>query len=192
MGCTGFKNVIHKFCALHTPLKQRILAKFSFKNKQALPINIVIITALWTWYESTTILLLNRNWTFSSLISSFLENKDKTSSNLVFIYMHLISTSCVVVLVIESIFHVVFLTASQFWHHLLNKVFWQNKMLFRPTIPSFFSLKPETHFFGHIRLGAHAILLVLSRGGSKSVFAFKLTRIGKCHFTLWRVIWITL
>ena len=54
MGCTGFTNVIHKFCAL---------------------------TALWTWYESTTILLLNQNWTLSTLISSFLENKYKTSSN---------------------------------------------------------------------------------------------------------------
>ena len=32
-------NVIHKFCAVHTPLKPRILAKFS----SALPINIVII-----------------------------------------------------------------------------------------------------------------------------------------------------
>ena len=42
-------------------------------------------------------------------------------------------------------FLVVFLTASQFWHHLLNKIFWQNKMLFRPTMPVFFfSLKPET------------------------------------------------
>ena len=43
MGCTGFKNVIHKFYALHTPLKPRIFVKFSSKNKQALPINIVII-----------------------------------------------------------------------------------------------------------------------------------------------------
>ena len=41
--------------------------------------------------------------------------------------MHLISISCVAVLVIDSIFHVVFLTASQFWHHLLNKIFWQIK-----------------------------------------------------------------
>ena len=56
--------------------------------------------------------------------------------------MHLISISCVAVLVIESISHVVFPTASQFWHHLLNKIFWQNKMLLRPTIPSFF--QPET------------------------------------------------
>ena len=50
---------------------------------------------------------------------------------------------------IESISHVVFLAASQFWHHLLNNTFWQNKMLFRLTIPSFFSawnLK-NTHFF---------------------------------------------
>ena len=58
------------------------------------------------------------------------------------LYMHLISISCVAVLVIESISHVVFLIASQFWHHLLNKIFWQNTMLFRPTIPSFF--QPET------------------------------------------------
>ena len=56
--------------------------------------------------------------------------------------MHLISISCVAVLVIGSISHVVFLTESQFWHYLLNKIFWQNKMLFRPTIPSFF--QPET------------------------------------------------
>ena len=64
--------------------------------------------------------------------------------------MHFISIRCVAVLVIESVSHVVFLTASQFWHHLLNKIFWQNKMLFRPTIPSFF--QPETWnthiFFG--------------------------------------------
>ena len=63
--------------------------------------------------------------------------------------MCLISIRCVVVLVIESIiFHVVFLTASQFWHHLLNKIFWQNKMLFRPTIPSFFQLETwNTHIY---------------------------------------------
>ena len=59
--------------------------------------------------------------------------------------MHLTSIICVAVLVIESISHVVFLTVSQFWHHLLNKIFWQNKMLFWPTIPSFF--QPETHIF---------------------------------------------
>ena len=71
---------------------------------------------------------------------SFLENKYKTSSkSLRFIYMHLISISCDAVLVTETIFRLVFLTASQFWHHLLDKIFWQNKMLFRPTIPSFFS-----------------------------------------------------
>ena len=46
-----------------------------------------------------------------------------------------------------------FLTAPQFWHHLLNKIFWQNKMLFRPTIPSFFfSLKPETHIYFFLAL----------------------------------------
>ena len=56
-------NVIHKFCALHTHLKP------------------IIRQALWTWYESTTILLLNQNWTLSTLISSFLENKYKTSSD---------------------------------------------------------------------------------------------------------------
>ena len=61
--------------------------------------------------------------------------------------MHLISISCVVVLVIESIIHVVFLTASQFWHHLLKKNILTKKMLFQPTIPSFFSLKHETHIF---------------------------------------------
>ena len=61
--------------------------------------------------------------------------------------MHLISISCVAVLVIETIFRLVFLAASQFWHHLLNKIFWQNKMLFRPSF--FFSawnLK-QTYFF---------------------------------------------
>ena len=71
-----------------------------------------------------------------------------------------------VVLVIESIY-VVFLTASQFWHHLLNKIFWQNKMLFLPTIPNFFfSLKPETHiyifFFFCLRVSGSISLQLLS------------------------------
>ena len=39
----GFKNVVRILCALHTPLKPRILAKFSSENKQALPVNIIII-----------------------------------------------------------------------------------------------------------------------------------------------------
>ena len=52
----------------------------------------------------------------------------------------------------ETIFRLVFLAASQFWHYLLNKIFWQNKMLFRPTIPSFFSLKPETHIYFFLAL----------------------------------------
>ena len=137
MGCTGFMNVVHKLCALHTPLKPRILAKFSSENKQALPINTVIVNLIWKYNDLT----LKSKLTLSTLISSFLENKYNTNSEY-FIYMHLISTNCVLVLVTESIFFVVFLIASQFWHHQLNKIFWQNKMLFRPTIPSFF--QPET------------------------------------------------
>ena len=94
--------VIHKFCAVHTPLKSRILAKFS----SALPINIVIIRQ---YCELGMKVLLNQNWTLSILIASCLENKYKTSSNSeCFLYMHLISVSCVVVLVIDSIFHVIF------------------------------------------------------------------------------------
>ena len=57
----GFMNVVHKFCALHTPLKPRILAKFSSENKQALPINIVIVNLVWKYNDLTlkSILILS-------------------------------------------------------------------------------------------------------------------------------------
>ena len=76
MGCTGFLNVVHKFYSLHTPLKLRILAKFSSENKQALPINIVIVNLVWKYNDLT----FKSKLTLSTLISSFLENKYNTNS----------------------------------------------------------------------------------------------------------------
>ena len=48
-------NVVYKFCALYTPLKPRILAKVSSENKQALPINIVIVNLVWKYNDLTQI-----------------------------------------------------------------------------------------------------------------------------------------
>ena len=72
----GFMNGVHKFCALHTPLQPRILAKFSSENKQALPINIVIVNLVWKYNDLTLKSKLN----LSTLISSFLEYKYNTNS----------------------------------------------------------------------------------------------------------------
>ena len=69
-------NVIRKFCALHTPLKRRIHAKFSSENKQALPINIVIVNLVWKYNDLT----LKSKLTLSTVISSFLGNKYNTNS----------------------------------------------------------------------------------------------------------------
>ena len=69
-------NNVHKFCVLHTPLKPRILAKFSSENRQALPINIVIVNLLWKYND----LILKSKLTLYTLISSFLENKCYTNS----------------------------------------------------------------------------------------------------------------
>ena len=72
----GFMNVVHKFFALHAPLKPRILAKFSSENKQALPINIVIVNLIWKYNDLT----LKSKLTLYTFISSFLENKYNTNS----------------------------------------------------------------------------------------------------------------
>ena len=58
---------VHKFRALHTP--------FSSENKQALPINIVIVNLVWKYKDLT----LKSKLTLSTLIS-FLENKYNTNS----------------------------------------------------------------------------------------------------------------
>ena len=76
MGLTGFMNVAHKFCALHTPSKPRIIDKFSSENKQALPINIVIVNLVWKYDDLT----LKSKLTLFTLISSFLENKYNINS----------------------------------------------------------------------------------------------------------------
>ena len=66
-------KVVHNFCAMHTPLKPRILAKFSSENKQALPINIVIVNLVWKYNDFS----LKAKLILSTLISSFLEDKYK-------------------------------------------------------------------------------------------------------------------
>ena len=74
-GMHGFYESRSQFCALHTPLKPRILAKFSSENKQALPINIVIVNLVWKYNDLT----LKSKLTVSTLSSSFLENKYNTT-----------------------------------------------------------------------------------------------------------------
>ena len=70
-GMNRFYECCSLILCIAPPLKPRILAKFSSENKQALPVNIVIVNLVWKYKDLT----LKSKLTLSTLISSFLENK---------------------------------------------------------------------------------------------------------------------